>query len=403
MKKVLFIHHNTISVGAGLSALQIVGNIPQKSYDITVCMPNGEGDLASKFEAMGVKVRNEIPCTCTYTHVSGYHYNVFSISHIHNVFELLRAKKTIENVIEEEKPDIVIVNSMTLFWIGKIAKRAGAKTVCFDRETYCHGMFGVRTRYIKSKLNRDFDKIVFLSEYDMMQTGKNFDKYVKITDKVDPVLYEKINKNETRRELKLPCDEKLILYTGGISTLKGIEVILQAVNFMKINAKLIILQYNKATAPKSGLRGIRQKIQRWRGKDVNYWVEQYIKENNLENKLILRGRTDEVEKYFVACDMVVFPSQEAHQARPIFEAGVSKRPIVASAFENTREFLDETNGWSIKYDDVEKWAKTCDEILRNGTETALKIQNNYIRSIATNSIETLKNEIGNLLTALETL
>ena len=360
MKKVLFIHHNTISVGAGLSALQIVGNIPQKSYDITVCMPNGEGDLASKFEAMGVKVRNEIPCTCTYTHVSGYHYNVFSISHIHNVFELLRAKKTIENVIEEEKPDIVIVNSMTLFWIGKIAKRAGAKTVCFDRETYCQGMFGVRTRYIKSKLNRDFDKIVFLSEYDMMQTGKNFDKYVKITDKVDPVLYEKINKNETRRELKLPCDEKLILYTGGISTLKGIEVILQAVNFMKINAKLIILQYNKATAPKSGLRGIRQKIQRWRGKDVNYWVEQYINENNLENKLILRGRTDEVEKYFVACDMVVFPSQEAHQARPIFEAGVSKRPIVASAFENTREFLDETNGWSIKYDDVEKWAKTCE-------------------------------------------
>ena len=66
MKKVLFIHHNTISVGAGLSALQIVGNIPQKSYDITVCMPDGEGDLASKFEAMGVKVRNEIPCTCTY-------------------------------------------------------------------------------------------------------------------------------------------------------------------------------------------------------------------------------------------------------------------------------------------------------------------------------------------------
>ena len=36
--------------------------------------------LAIKFEAMGVKVRNEIPCTCTYTHVSGYHYNVFSIS-----------------------------------------------------------------------------------------------------------------------------------------------------------------------------------------------------------------------------------------------------------------------------------------------------------------------------------
>ena len=37
-----------------------------------------------------------------------------------------------------------------------------------------------------------------------------------------------------------------------------------------------------------------------------------------------------------------------------FEVGISPKTIIASAVENAREFLDETNGWSIKYDDVEK-------------------------------------------------
>lgn len=400
MKKVLFIHHNTISVGAGLSALQIVGNIPQKSYDITVCMPDGEGDLASKFEAMGVKVRNEIPCTCTYTHVSGYHYNVFSISHIHNVFDLLRAKKTIENVIEEEKPDIVIVNSMTLFWIGKIAKRAGAKTVCFDRETYCHGMFGVRTRYIKSKLNRDFDKIVFLSEYDMMQTGKNFDKYVKITDKVDEKLYCQLNKDEERKALDLPMNEKLILYVGGMSKLKGIDVALKMITEMQVEAKLIILQYAEPCEAQKGIRGIRQGIRRKRNEDIEYWSENYIKANNLNRLLILRGRTDAVEKYFAASDVIIFPSQEPHQARPIFEAGISKRPIIVSDYENTREFLDNTCGWCVKKEDIQLWAQTCDGILTNEVETEKRVEKNYSKVRLNNTIEMLQNEIELLLYSL---
>lgn len=400
MKKILFIHHNTISVGAGLSALHIIASISQERYNVVVCMPAGAGDLGDKLEKMGVKVRKEFHYSCTYTHVNGYHYNLLSISHLHNVYELLKSREVVQRVIQEEHPDIVMVNSMTLFWIGHLAQKAGAKTICFHRESYCHGMLGMRTNYIKYRLNRDFDKIVFLSEYDMKQTGNNYGKYIKITDKVDIKLYDKLDKAVIRKELQLPETDKLILFAGGMSKLKGIDIILKALNAMQTDAKLVLLQYNGPTLLASGIKGWRQKFRRWRNKDTEYWAEQYIKEHNLENRVILRGQTDEVQKYFVACDMVVFPSQEAHQARPIFEAGIAGRPIAVSDFENTREYLDAENGWCVKYDDVNAWAAVCDKVLQGGECVDRKIELNYNRAIKNNNIDDQKRDINNLMSML---
>lgn len=399
-KKLLLFHHNTTASGAGLSAMHIIANIPLEQYEFVVCIPAWKGDLCEKVEAMGIRVRRDFQNTCGYMHVNGFHYNVCSIAHLHNVYELLQSKNVVERVLQEEKPDIVMVNSMTLFWIGHLAQKVGAKTICFHRETYCHGLFGVRTKYIKHRLNSDFDKIVFLSDYDMWQTGNCYEKYVKITDKVDVALYENRNQLDARRELELPEDEKLILFAGGISKLKGIEVILKALRLMQSGAKLVILQYGKPMPLASGIRGLRQRIRRLLRKDINYWAENYIVEHRLQDKLILRGRTDEVEKYFAACDMVVFPSQEAHQSRPIFEAGVAKRPIVVSDFENTREFLDETNGWCVKHDDIEAWATVCDEVLRGGADVAKRIEMNYNNVLSRNHLKKQWEEIDSLLVKL---
>ena len=234
----------------------------------------------------------------------------------------------------------------------------------------------------------------------MMQTGKNFDKYVKIIDKVDEKLYCQLNKDEERKALDLPMNEKLILYVGGMSKLKGIDVALKMITEMQVEAKLIILQYAEPCEAQKGIRGIRQAIRRKRNEDIEYWSENYIKDNNLNRLLILRGRTDAVEKYFAASDVIIFPSQEPHQARPIFEAGISKRPIIVSDYENTREFLDNTCGWCVKKDDVQLWAQTCDDILTNGVETEKKVKRNYSKVRSNNTIEMLQNEIELLLDSL---
>ena len=53
----------------------------------------------------------------------------------------------------------------------------------------------------------------------------------------------------------------------------------------------------------------------------------------------------EVPTWYAACDLVVFPSTKAHQAMPIYEAGMAERLMIISDFVNTREFLEnEKNG-----------------------------------------------------------
>lgn len=399
MKKLVFFHHNTMSVGAGLSALHILRSIPTSEFDITVSLPMGRGDLEDKLLACGIRVRRDFPKPYSYMHISGYSYRAISISHVHNIMDVLQYTKIVKRVIREEQPDIVIVNSMTLFWIGNIVKRVNAdiKLICFDRETYCHGSFGLRTHYIKNKLNRYFDKIVFLSEFDKNETGKENDKYVVITDKVDVEKYTRLNLYSCREELNLPMNDKLILFVGGVSKLKGIETALKMINYMKQDAKLVVLQYEKTVIPKGRLRYL---IQRGRGMGTAYWCENYIKSQELSGKLILRGCTDEVEKYFVACDLIVFPSMEPHQARPIFEAGAAQRPIIVSEFDNTKEFLSDENGWTASSINYKQWAKLAEEILKGGEAVSARVKINFDKTLTINDINILRQEISNLLASV---
>lgn len=76
-------------------------------------------------------------------------------------------------------------------------------------------------------------------------------------------------------------NEKLILYVGGMSKLKGIDVALKMITEMQVEAKLIILQYAEPCEAQKGIRGIRQAIRRKRNEDIEYWSENYIKDNNL--------------------------------------------------------------------------------------------------------------------------
>ena len=48
-------------------------------------------------------------------------------------------------------------------------------------------------------------------------------------------------------------------------------------------------------------------------------------------------------------DVLVFPATTPHQARPVFEAGAAKTPVIMPDFENTLEYVsNEDNGLIFK-------------------------------------------------------
>lgn len=95
----MFFHHNTISVGAGLSAFHILNNIPFDEYEVCACISQGKGDLKEKLEDIGIRVRRDFSRPYSYMHVSGYHYPFLSRAHLHNLYNVLDFRRTAKKVI----------------------------------------------------------------------------------------------------------------------------------------------------------------------------------------------------------------------------------------------------------------------------------------------------------------
>ena len=395
MKKLLFLHHYNSSVGAGLSFLHILQSLSKEDLDITVCIPKIAGDLDAKIKAMGISViysQSVVP----YMHFNGSDMRFLSRRNAKNMCAVRKAKTGVKELIESVNPDIVAVNSLTLFWVGRIAKECKKKSVCFHRETYDKGWFGYRTSKMKKELSQYFDRVVFLSNYDINETPKGCGDYVRITDKVDVVKYEKLNQADCRQQLDLPQNTKLILYAGGVAKLKGPHILLKALAKCKDeDCKLVFLQYQFQR--KTGKQRLKYIIKALLGKNLEYRLLKIIDKHKLQEKIIFRPPTDKVEQYFVACDVVVFPSTKAHQARPAYEAGIAKKPIILTDFDNTREFVDERNGWLFKNKDFKDLAKCIKDALRGNP---IKVQANYEKSLKDNNLSDLPRELSKLIKEL---
>ena len=398
MAKILIFHHYNSSLGAGLSLLHILESLDKNNNSITVCIPNVEGDLAEKIRKMGIRVifsKNVI----SYMHFSGNKNAFFSKAHLNNIKAIKQSEKGIREVIVTENPDIVVVNSMTLFWIGKIAKSYNIDTVCFNRETYRKGLLGIRSSYIKKALGEYFDVVAFLSNYDLKQTPIRNAKFVRVTDKVDVSVYESLSQKQCRIEEKLPKEAKLLLYTGGMAKLKGPKTLVKALaQINDKNIKVVFLQYTPICI--KGIIGkIKNLIKIILHRNLQHELETYIKRHGLEDRVLFRPATDEVERYFVACDAVVFPCHDPHQARPIYEAGIARRPIIISDFPNYREFVDETNGWLFPPDHAGELAKRISDVFSK--DSSEKVENNYKRSVSNNNLTTMKNELNEVFKLLD--
>lgn len=144
MKKLLIFQHYNSSVGAGLSLLHILDGIDKNEINTTLCIFDVEGDLGEKCKEKKIRVIYS-NAVISYMHFSGNNTRFLSRAHFKNIKAICKAKDDVKVIIESENPDIVAVNSMTLFWIGRIAQECGCKTLCFHRETYRKGLLGMRT------------------------------------------------------------------------------------------------------------------------------------------------------------------------------------------------------------------------------------------------------------------
>mgnify|MGYP000849551494 FL=1 len=402
MKTILLIHHCGAFGGAGVSLLHIVRSIDKTKYRIVVLCPVYPDEMINllrkeECEVIGSKTSPKI-----FAHYNGGIANAFSPRTIKNGLDIIFDIKNIIRYMEETNPDIVAVNSMTLFWVGAIAKKLEKKTICFHRETYQKGLFGIRSKIIKYGLSNYFDKVAFISWNDFYETGNIKATKKVIYDRVDIPAYDNFDKQEARKILGFDQSKKYILYLGGMSALKGSEVIMDAMKYIKSdNTVLIFINNTNCIKKISGrqCKNLKEKLRYLFNMDIQKRTLNIYYRNRLQEKVKFVRKTSSPELYYKACDLAVFPSTKPHQARPVYEAGISKIPVLITDFKETNEFTqDGVTAITFKNRDSYDLAQKVELVLAGKINIHMIIKNNYQQAIRNHDRSTLSEDLNNLLT-----
>lgn len=400
MKKILIIHHSGVIGGAGVSLIHAIKSINQKEYKVVVLCPEEPLDMVNALKNENCEVISSRKSPKIFNHYNGGISHALSIKTVKNFFDILFDYKKIKQVIISVNPDVVMVNSMTLFWVGKVVKELDKKSICFHRETYQKGLMGFRSKIIKLGLSKWFDSVVYISKNDLRETGKISGDAKVIYDRVDISAFNNISREDARKKLHLDDNYKYVLYLGGMSKLKGADLVMKSMKYVDDSIKLIFIhESNGLVHPQmTDYDDLKGKLKFLLNKDIKKTVSKIYKKDDLCEKVIFRKRTTNPELYYKACDLVVFPSSKPHQSRPIYEAGVSQIPILITNFNQTSEFAkDGITAFTFKNGDFLEFADKINKIILGEFETSGIIKENYLQSINNHNLDTLPKEIEELL------
>jgi glycosyltransferase involved in cell wall biosynthesis len=395
LKKILIFHHFGGLGGAGLSLLHILKSIDVNMYNVKVVCPKTPNDMVKAIKALNIEVIETDGTPKLFAHYNGGIKYFFSIRTFLNAFDILCDYPKVKKIIENELPDLIFVNSMTLFWIGKITCKKNIPSVCFHRESFQRGLIGLRTSIIKKGLSKYFNRVVFISRFDMNNAGGKKENQLLIYDKVEGLLYDQISKHTAQYKLNLDPNYKYLLYLGGFSKLKGSENVVNCMQYLKdLNIKLLFIG---AKTNIKNYRGIR-----YIGLQKNYRkVFKLIENYDLKNNIIFLETTSEPHIYYKASDAIIFPSTKAHQARPIYEAGFAKIPIIITDFEETREFAkNEINVLTFECNNSKSLSDKIRQIFSNEELYQKLEENNHSISVSNHNLETLKSELQSLINSV---
>ncbi len=376
--KILFIHHSGLFGGAGIS-LYFTAKELSKFYDIKCYIPDDPPELKDFLKDKKIPYETFDYRLGKITFYSGGN-SILHPKFFYHCFRALIHFPKWKKIINKEKPDLLIVNSIVLSWIGLI--KGDHKSLCFVRETKKKDHFNFFNIFLKRLLEK-FTMVSFLSKYDKKDWNLNSAKSLVIHDFMETENYiPKNNKTFACRKLKIHDNQFNILFLGGFNKLKGTEIAIKAISNLKNNnIKLILAGNNPGKFQLSSLKEVANSLIYFKNKKYFRKMRKLISENNLNNHIRYIGIQNNIGDIFDACDLLIIPIQEAHQARPIFEFGCQKKPVIVSNFVNLKEFVkDGHNGLTFKHDDYDELSHKI-KLLYNDNDLYLKLgMNNFLNS-----------------------
>jgi glycosyltransferase involved in cell wall biosynthesis len=227
-------------------------------------------------------------------------------------------------------------------------------------EIHAMPLGGWRGKMAEGFLAKAVNNFVFVTNNLKDSYVKKFNCFFKrilvFPDAVDLNIFNlNIGKEEARKELNLPQDKKILLYTGRFKTMdmdKGIADILKALKILGNNIIFLAIGGSK--------------------RDIAEY-EDSARREGIPDRTRFIGNVDQgvLATYQKACDSLLMPfpftQHFAYYMSPLkmFEYMASQRPIIASDLPSVREILNENNSLLVKPGDPEDLAMGIEKILNN--------------------------------------
>ncbi|MBU4387304.1 glycosyltransferase family 4 protein [Candidatus Dependentiae bacterium] len=362
MKKILYIHHGKGLGGAPLSLLYLIKNLDKTKYEPVVLFLH-DSQAVNMFKEHGINVVGVVGLN-DFSHTKIYWYKWYHAKYF--LRSLLDSFKTYffvaDKWLKQVKPDIVHLNTSTLFIWGKVAKKLNIPVITHIREPLSEGYLGIRRAFIKNRVSKYSDFIAPISQNDALP-WKNNPKTRIVYNAVDITKFDKnLNLQDFFKKYNLNNFDPKILFLGGLSQEKGTLTVFKIFEqILKLipDAKLIVAGYFEPNFNGNYFKKIISTNQRY-AKQVLKILER------VKDSVIFTGSIDSPENLLAMCDVLLNPFTVGHFSRPIIEAGFMEKPVLASKLAPLDELvIHGTTGYLIDPNNIGLWVEKLYAVLTN--------------------------------------
>ncbi|MDH3661634.1 MAG: glycosyltransferase family 4 protein [Alphaproteobacteria bacterium] len=373
-ERVVYVHHGQTPGGAPTSLRTLIEGIGEEASEVDRVVGCVFTPMMPFFaDVDGISVEQSPPAAVILgKKLIGWNPLFARSSARESICQLMAARHTISEEaawLEASSPDIVHLNSATLWTTALAAKRADLPLVWHVRETLYGGRFSLRKRLYGRFIRRTADAVIAISPTDAKSLGPDREGKVRVVyNAIDLSRFapERHDRTEARRRLGLPEDGFLALSLGGFSHRKGAWQLVRALNLLPDRVHLAIVGPGK---PGAVGRGRRLGRLTWRIEDalvalglkptqtLRYPERVGAEITPGERRLHCPGHADDVAPWIAAADVLVFGGTIPHFARPVYEAWAMAKPVIA--FDNQamrREIEDGVDGFLVPREKPEELA-----------------------------------------------
>ena len=273
--------------------------------------------------------------------------------------------KTLKKIIKEEKVDIIHINTyynsiypLICAWISSVKKRIVHSHSSWEATNIFRKVYWFFCKIVINILATD--KLACSKEAGKKLFFGNF-KIVPNGIKVEKFKFNEKERTNIRSKYEIKNNDIILGHVGRLDKVKNHIFILELlIILIKINPNYKVMFVGEGEERTN--------------------IEKFIKENNLENNVILTGNQAEAYKFYNAFDMFLFPSKFEGLGIVLVEAQING--LICLSNFNVPNEVNETGNVKFLPLDINTWAKEInrENFKRNSVDSYLKTSNYNIEN-----------------------